>query len=83
MLTTPRRWASQGQAPLSTGTPTSPGADYYLPDTSYKEYARRLVGTYPAGVGLHECMHWCLELYHSWGCRFISVTSQNNYQYVP
>ena len=23
----------------------------------------------------------CLDLYDSWGCRFISVTSQNNLQY--
>ena len=54
---------------LSTGTPTSPGADYYLADTTYKEYARRLVGTFPNGVGVYECMHWCRELYDTWGCR--------------
>ena len=54
---------------LSTGVPTSPGADYYLADSSYKEYARRLVGTFPSGVGVYECMHWCRELYDTWGCR--------------
>ena len=62
-------------------TPPNPGPAYYMPDVSYDHYAYNPIGTYPLGTAIYDCMQHCLDLYDSWGCRYISVTKTNNLQY--